>query len=90
MFTYQNTKSTILFLLIFSFSVAQDADTTVTEEEVGGEEKAIPVLISVIHRIKGTQTFLHCIMDSITPLLATLARLRIQNFFLIFIAMMIS
>ena len=38
MFTYQNTKSTILFLLIFSLSVAQDADTTVTEEEVGGRE----------------------------------------------------
>ena len=38
MFTYQNTKNTILFLLIFSFSVAQDADTTVTEEEVGGRE----------------------------------------------------
>ena len=38
MFTYQNTKTTILSLLIFSISVAQDADTTAAEEEVGGIE----------------------------------------------------
>ena len=38
MFTYQNTKTTILSLLIFSISVAQDADTTAAEEEVGGRE----------------------------------------------------
>ncbi len=38
MFTYQNTKTTILSLLIFSISVAQDADTTTAEEEMGGRE----------------------------------------------------
>ena len=46
MFTYQNTKSTILFLLIFSFTVAQDADTTATEEEVGGRESYTSLDIS--------------------------------------------
>ena len=38
MFTYHNTKNTILTLLFFVTAVAQDADTTTVEEEGSGRE----------------------------------------------------
>ena len=38
MFTYHNTKNTILTLLFFVTAVAQDADTTAVEEEGSGRE----------------------------------------------------